>query len=122
MGLSLSGSSGSPLSDSNGYYVYALRRDDDDMLWLTKVSAASTTETGAADIAFRLDGTQNIDVSDYNDYVEETTAEKSYTNHPQDKYQQIRFDKRNLNYFIDSDGYFVLKVNETYDYNTIGPK
>jgi len=122
MGLSLSGSSGSPLSDSNGYYVYALRRDDDEMLWLTKVSAASTTESGAADINYRLDGTQNEDVSDYNDYVEETTVEKSYVNHPQDKYQQIRFDKRNLNYFIDDDGYFVLKVNGTYDYNTIGPK
>lgn len=91
------------------------------MLWLTKVSAASTTET-SVDVLCRLDGTQIPEVSDYQDYVEEVTEEKSLKNNPQDKYQQIRFDRRNLNYFIDNDGYFVIQVNGTYDYTTIGPK
>ena len=54
--------------------------------------------------------------------VEETTEEKSYTNHPQDKYQQYRFDSRKISYFIDSDGYFVARFNEAYDYTTEGPK
>jgi len=39
-----------------------------------------------------------------------------------DKYQQYRFDFRNINYFIDDDGYFVARVSGTYDYNTEGPK
>lgn len=121
MALTLSGSYSSSFSESNGYYVYALRRDEDDMLWLTKVSAASTTET-SLDLHYRKDGSQIDEVSDYQDYVLETTEQKSLTNHPQDKYQQIRFDRRNLNYFIDNDGYFNIQVNGTYDYTTIGPK
>ena len=121
MALTLSGANSSSFSDSNGYYVYALRRDEDDMLWVTKVSAASTTET-SLDLHYRKDGTQVVEVSDYHEYVEETNEQKSLTNHPQDKYQQIRFDRRNLNYFIDNDGYFVIQVNGTYDYTTIGPK
>jgi hypothetical protein len=121
MALTLSGYNSSSFSESNGYYVYALRRDENDMLWFTKVSSASTTET-SLDLNYRKDGSQIVEVSDYQDYVEETTEEKTLTNHPQDKYQQIRFDKRNLNYFVDNDGYFVIQVNGTYDYNTIGPK
>ena len=90
MALTLSGANSNSFSESNGYYVYALRRDEDDMLWVTKVSAASTTET-SLDLHYRKDGSQIIEVSDYHDYVEETTEQKSLTNHPQDKYQQIRF-------------------------------
>ena len=93
MALTLSGAVIGPYSDSNGYYVYALRRDSDNMLWLTKVSAASTTDT-AIDINYRLDGTQIPEVADYQDYVVETTEQKSLTNHPQDKYQQIRLDRK----------------------------
>ena len=84
------------------------------MLHLTKVSTASTTETFDP---FRLDGTQVENIGDYMDYVEETTEQKSLSNHPQDKYQQIRFDRRNINYFIDSDGYLVLQVNGSYNYS-----
>jgi len=121
MALTLSGYNSNSFSDSNGYFVYALRRDEDDMLWLTKVSAASTTES-SIDINYRLDGTQITEVSDYEDYVDENTEEKSLTNNPQDKYQQIRFDRRNLNYFIDTSGYFNIQTNGTYDYTTIGPQ
>jgi len=121
MALTLSGAIIGPYSDSNGYYVYALRRDENHMLWFTKVSAAATTDT-QIDINYRKDGTQIPEVADYQDYVVETTEQKSLTNHPQDKYQQIRFDRRNVNYFIDDDGYLVLQLNGTYDYTTIGPK
>ena len=72
------------------------------MLWFTKVASAST-ETGV-DVGIRSDGTQVPEFGDYVDYVLETTPEKEYFNHPQDKYQQFRFDSRNLNYYIDDDG------------------
>lgn len=113
MAISLSNAHFSP-QDSTGYFVYALRRDDDDMLHLTKVSTASTTESFDP---FRLDGTQVEEFGDYDDYVEETTEQKALANNLQDKYQQIRFDRRNLNYFLDTDGYLVLQVNGTHSYS-----
>ena len=94
--------------------MYALRRDDADMLHLTKVSTASTTETFDP---FRLDGSQVEGFGDYSDYVEETTEQKSASNHPQDKYQQIRYDRRNINYFLDAEGYLVLQVNGSHTYS-----
>ena len=113
MAISLSNAHFSP-QDSTGYFVYALRRDDADMLHFTKVSTASTTETFDP---FRLDGTQVEEFGDYDDYVEETTEQKALANNLQDKYQQIRFDRRNLNYFLDTDGYLVLQVNGTHSYS-----
>jgi len=118
MSLSLSNLSGS-IANSANYFIYALRRDSDDMLYLTKINTASN-ET-AIDL-HRTDGTQIPGVTEGVDYVEETTAEKQALNNPADKYQQIRFDSRNLNYFIDSDGYFVLKLGGTYDYDSVGPQ
>ena len=113
MALTLSNAHFQP-EDSKGYYVYALRRDEDHMLHLTKVSTASTTETFDP---FRTDGRQVEQFGDYEDYVLETTPEKSFTNHPQDKYQQFRFDSRNLNYFLDENGYFILKVTGIHTYS-----
>jgi hypothetical protein len=115
MALSQSGSYQGDISRSNSYWVYALRRDDEGMLYFTKVSSAST-ETGV-DVGMRYDGTQVTEFGDYDDYVLETTPEKSYSNNPQDKYQQFRFDSRNLNYFLDDDGYFVLKVTGIHTYS-----
>ena len=71
----------------------------------------------------RKDGTPYLDIATgMTDYVEETTEEKSYTNHPQDEYQQYRFDSRKVTYFIDDGGYFNVRFNESYDYTTEGPK
>ena len=71
----------------------------------------------------RLDGTPYLDLSTaVYDYVDETTEEKTHLNHTYDKYQQYRFDFRNIHYLIDSDGYLVARVNGTYDYETTGPQ
>ena len=51
-----------------------------------------------------------------------TVSKKTYTNDPHDKYQQFRFDFRNLTYFIDDEGYLVARLNKTYDHTTNGPK
>jgi len=59
---------------------------------------------------------------DGEDYVDETTEDKAYKNDVNDKYQQYRFDFRNLHYLIDSDGYLVARVNGSYDYETTGPQ
>ena len=104
------------VSQQNNFYVHALRRDADGMLRYTKVKS---TEPGVQDF-HRLDGTQYPDFLDGVDYVDETTEEKTYLNHTQDKYQQFRFDFRRTSYVIDDDGYLVVKFGD-HDYSA-GPK
>jgi|TARA_B100002019_G_scaffold26445_1_gene20428 hypothetical protein len=103
----------------NDFTIHALQRDDDGMLRYTRIRSIDD-EIGDF---YRLDGTPYLDIATgVYDYVEETTESKSYKNHPQDKYQQYRFDSRKISYFIDDDGYFVIRFNENYDYTTEGPK
>lgn len=120
-GSMLSSSSGSgggrQFSQENNFHIHALRRDKDGMLWYTRVR---TTDNEVLDF-HRTDGTSYPDFLEGIDYVEETTEEKSYTNHPADKYQQYRFEFRRLSYFIDDDGYLVARFGN-YDYATEGPK
>jgi hypothetical protein len=118
------GGGGTSLSSNNytlgnDFSIHALRRDDDGMLRYTKIRSIDD-ETGDF---FRLDGSSYLDIATgAYDYVEETTEEKSYSNNPQDKYQQYRFDSRKISYFVDDDGYFVIRFNENYDFTTEGPK
>lgn len=104
----------------NDFFIHALDRDEKGMLTYTKIRSINPTEI--ADFT-RKDGTPYLDIATgLYDYVEETTEEKSLYNSPQDRYQQFRFDPRKLSYFIDDDGFFVLRFNEDYDYTTQGPK
>jgi hypothetical protein len=114
------------VSDLTDFFVHGLRRGgatststDDGMLWYTKVRSTDSAEVGDF---YRTDGTQYPGFLDGVDYVDETTENKSYKNHPADKYQQYRFDFRNLTYFIDDDGYLVARLGSNYDHNTAGPK
>lgn len=109
----------STLKKENDWYTHALRRDSSGMLYYTQVRSTDSNVVGDF---YRTDGSQYPDFLEGIDYVEETTEEKTYTNHPADKYQQFRFDFRRISYFIDDDGYFVARVGGTYDYNTLGPK
>ena len=118
MNLSRAESTQKSVEQSNDFIVHALRRDADGMLHYTKVGSGST-EIGDF---HRTNGTQYPGFLDGVDYVDERTEDKSYKNDPHDKYQQYRFDFRNLNYYIDGDGYFVARINGTYDYTTEGPK
>ena len=113
------GSAGNNYQLGNDFTIHALRRDDDGMLQYTKIRSI---DNETADF-HRLDGTPYLDIATgVYDYVDETTEEKSYKNHPQDKYQQYRFDSRKVMYFIDSDGYLCIRFNSNYDYTTEGPK
>ena len=117
MALNLSNLSGN-IANSANFFVYALRRDSEGMLILQKVSTASTEVVDFR----RNDGTQMPGITEGIDYVEETTPERATLNNPQDKYQQIRFDSRNINYFLNAEGDFIVQYNGQYDYDTEGPK
>jgi len=102
----------------NDFYVHALRKDEDGMLIYTRIRSI---DDDMADFT-RKDGTPYLDIAaGLYDYVEEVTEEKSLYNNPLDRYQQFRFDERKISYFIDDDGYFVIRFNEPYDYTTEGP-
>ena len=104
----------------NDFFIHALTRDDKGMLTYTKIRSIDPTEI--ADFT-RKDGTPYLDIATgLYDYVEETTEEKSLYNSAEDRYQQFRFDERKVSYFVDNDGYFVIRFNEDYDYTTEGPK
>jgi len=104
----------------NDFFIHALKRDDKGMLTYTKIRSIDPTEI--ADFT-RKDGTPYLDIATgLYDYVEETTEEKSLYNSAEDRYQQFRFDERKVSYFVDNDGYFVIRFNEDYDYTTEGPK
>ena len=107
------------VANSNDFTVHALRRDKDGMLYYT---VAGSTEDAVFDF-HRTDGEGYLDFLQGQEYIEATpNVAKEYTNDPDDKYQQFRFDFRRLTYFIDDDGYLVARLNKEYDHTTQGPK
>ena len=121
MALHLSSSSGTvgqTVAQANDFTVHALRRDSEGMLYYTK---ARSTDDAVFDF-HRLDGEQYENFLQGTDYVTAPSGAKTLTTDPDDKYQQFRFDFRNILYFIDDEGYLVARLNKTYDYTTNGPK
>ena len=121
MSLYLSASTavvGQTVAQSNDFTVHALRRDKDGMLYYTN---ARSTEDVVYDF-HRTDGEEYPDFLQGTEYVLADAGDKKYSNDPDDKYQQFRFDFRRLTYFIDSEGYLVARLNKDYDHNTNGPK
>ena len=73
-------------------------------------------------LIYFTDGEAYTDFLQGVEYVTADAGAKKLTNDTDDKYQQFRFDFRNLTYFIDDDGYLVARLNKTYDHTTNGPK
>ena len=105
------------INNVNVFYFHALKRDQDGLLHYTTVKSTDNDTIEA----YNMDGTPIVDIMEGNDYVQETTPEKSYLNSPEDRYQQFVFDKRKMTYFIDNDGYLVARFGD-YDHATEGPK
>ena len=122
MSLYLSSSSAAvnqTVAQSNDFTVHALRRDKDGMLYYT---VARSTEDAVFDF-HRTNGEEYPDFLQGEEYLDATpNVAKQYSNDPDDKYQQFRFDFRRLTYFIDDDGYLVARLNKSYDHNSQGPK
>jgi len=122
MSLYLSSSSAAvdqTVAQSNDFTVHALRRDEDGMLYYT---VARSTQDAVFDF-HRTDGEEYTNFLQGQEYVDATpNVAKQYSNDPDDKYQQFRFDFRRLTYFIDDDGYLVARLNKSYDHNSQGPK
>lgn len=100
----------------DGRYLYALRRTDQGELFFTKVDQmdASTSiqinKPGDPEKNYN-DFEQGIDFYEGRDQNHEIVYENL-------NYEQLRWDNRHINYYINDDGEFVLKFNEHHDYPT----
>jgi len=98
-------------------YFYGMRRNDDGEMFLLKSDqqkggedAITINEVGEASGNFP-DFEEGIN---YLDGINET-HDIVYKNL---RYQQLKWDNRSLLYYVDSDGYLVLKVSEKHTYPT----
>ena len=100
----------------DGRYLYALRRTDQGELFFTKVDQmdASTSiqinKPGDPEKNYN-DFEQGIDFYEGRDQNHEIVYENL-------NYEQLRWDNRHINYYINDDGEFVLKFNESHNYPT----
>ncbi len=95
-------------------YFYALRRTDDGELYFARVNNLSKTDA----IQINKDGTADGNFNEFEvgvDFFEgrDVTHELVHENL---NYEQMRWDDRNLYYYIDDDGQLVVRVNSKYNY------
>lgn len=96
-------------------FFYAIRRNDDGELFLAKVDQAKPGEIFTLNRGgITSDSFQNFDQGQ--DFFEgrDVYHELVYTDL---KYEQFKWDNRNLFFYVDSDGYFSIKINENHAYD-----
>ena len=106
-----------PLSRQTGErYFYALRRDDDGQLFISKVDVASPTDN----IQINKPGGTGDNFPDFQDGAD--FFEGRNTNHnlvyENLNFEQMRWDDKNIYYFINDEGEYVLRINTPYTYTT----
>lgn len=97
-------------------FFYAIRRNEDGELFLSKVDSAKkgdtvvvfTGEISAETLQNFEDGQAFFEGRDvYHELVYPDTL----------KYEQYKWDDKSVFYYIDDDGQFTIKVNETHTYD-----
>lgn len=103
------------LGEGNPRYFYALRRDEDGLLRFTKVDQL----LGDEDIEINIPGpgSENYEEFEYGiDFFEgrdPTTHLRPYENL---KFDQYRFDSKNIYYYINAQGQLVARTKQPYSY------
>lgn len=106
---------GAQTSDGTVRYFYGLRRDDDGMLYFVK----SDQLTDENDIIINNPGLTENDFTDFQYGVDffdgrlELDHSRPYSNLEWDQY---RWDNRNIFYYINDNGEFVVRLNKQYTY------
>jgi len=95
-------------------YFYALRRTDDGELYFARVNQLSRTDS----VQINNDGTADGNLPDFEpgvDFFEgrDVTHELVFENL---NYEQMRWDNRNLYYYIDADGQLCVRIDTKYQY------
>ena len=101
--------------DSNRYF-YALRRSEDGTLYINRVdisSASDSIDLFIDPVAENLADKFDLDSVEYYDGRSATTRELVDENL---RYEQWRWDKKFISYYIDADGEFIASVGENRTY------
>lgn len=103
------------LGEVDSRYFYAIRRNDDGDLFLAKVDQTKPGESVTINRGgITGESFQNFDQGQ--DFFEgrDVYHELVYTDL---KYEQFKWDNRNLFFYVDEDGYFTIKINENHTYD-----
>jgi len=104
------------VNDTSPNYFYALRRTDDGDLYFTRVNQLSKNET----IQINASGDVNDDYTGFDvgqDFFEGRDIFHNLV-HPNLNYEQMKWDNRNLFYYVNSEGELVVRIGQTYQYDT----
>ncbi len=101
--------------DGQVRYFYAIRRDDDGLLYFSKVDQIKDEDV----IIINNPGLTENDFSEFEygvDFFNGRTEEDHSRPFENLQWDQYRWDNRNMFYYINDNGEFVVRVNQEYIY------
>jgi hypothetical protein len=104
------------LGAGNPRYFYALRREDDGTLYFAKIDQLKDSST----ITVNKPGAAADDFQEFDygvDFFDGRSAEDHSRPYANLFWDQFRWDNKNMYYYLDSQGNFVVRVNQAYIYD-----
>jgi hypothetical protein len=103
------------LGEGNPRYFYALRRDDDGLLYFAKID--QLTDLGS--ITINNSGLTEGDYTEFEygvDFFDGRLAEDHSRPYDNLQWDQYRWDSKNVYYYINTSGEFIVRINQSYVY------
>ena len=103
------------LGADNPRYFYAIRRDDEGLLYFAKID--QLTDLGS--ITVNNSGLTENDYTDFEygvDFFDGRLAEDHSRPYSNLQWDQYRWDSKNVYYYINTAGEFIVRINQSYVY------
>jgi hypothetical protein len=103
------------LGTDNPRYFYAIRRDDEGLVYFSKVDQITSSGT----ITINQSGLADGDFSDFEygvDFFDGRLAEDHSRPYANLVWDQYRWDSKNVYYYINEAGELIVRINQTYVY------
>jgi hypothetical protein len=103
------------LGADNPRYFYALRRDDEGLVYFAKIDQITSDGT----ITINQSGLAENDFSDFEygvDFFDGRLAEDHSRPYGNLVWDQYRWDSKNVYYYINEAGELIVRINQTYVY------
>lgn len=103
------------LGEGNPRYFYAIRRDDEGLLYFSKID--QLTDLGS--ITINNSGLTEDDYTDFEygvDFFDGRLAEDHSRPYSNLQWDQYRWDSKNVYYYINTAGEFIVRINQAYVY------
>lgn len=103
------------LGAGNPRYFYAIRRDDQGLLYFAKIDQLTDLEQ----ITINNSGLTENDFTDFEygvDFFDGRLAEDHSRPYENLQWDQYRWDSKNVYYYINTAGEFIVRINQSYVY------